>query len=164
LGDVGVIFFTRHLYNGSQPNSGWERRAERQLKRNAEIYHRYATVIAPLLPPAVVRLDQSGPHDAVVTSVTQPPGSLSLSLDAQYALGQYRGYHVCLTFTGVKKRINTQGLVGQWWLYQEAHLTSRSCFALHVFFDDRDIEIEADELKIKKTKIRKSRKSTNART
>jgi hypothetical protein len=150
-----MIFFTRRLYEGYQPESGWEQRALNEWKRNQEIYHRYAAVIAPLVPAAVTRFDQSGPHDAVVTSVDQQPGVLTIALDATNALGQFRGRQIRLTFSGVKKKIKTSGLVGHCWLFQEIHLSSRARFAMRVFFDKKEIEIEANRLEIKKTRYRK---------
>ena len=152
-----MIFFTRRLYEGGQINSGWERRAQNEWKRKTEIYERYAAVISPLLPATVTRFDQSGPHDAVVTSVNQQPGVLTITLDATNALGQFRGRQIQLTFSGMKKRVKARGLVGQWWLYQEVHLSSRARFAMHAFFDRQEIEIEADNLEIKKTRYRKKR-------
>jgi hypothetical protein len=41
-------------------------------------------------------------------------------------------------------------LVGQWWLYEEAHLSSRAAFSLHVMFDKSDVEIEAEGLEIER--------------
>jgi hypothetical protein len=159
-----MIFFTHRLHDGCQPNSGWERRAYNEWKKKQEIYSRYSAVIAPLLPAIVNRLDRSGPHDAVVKSISQKAGCLTIVLDAQHALGQFRGREVILTFSGVKRKIKTHGLVGQWWLYQEVHLSSQANFALHVFFDDTEIEIEADSLKIKtkKYRVKKSKLKTQS--
>jgi hypothetical protein len=145
------------MYEESQPHSGHERRALNEYKKSNEVYHRYAAVIAPLLPAEVARFDQSGPHDAVVTSINQEPGVLTIALDATNALGQFRGRQIRLTFSGVKKKVKASGLVGQWWLFQEVHLSSRARFSMHVFFDRQEIEIEADSLEIKKTRYRKNR-------
>lgn len=152
-----MIFITRQLFEGIQPNSGWERRAERQWDQRYEIYRRYYDVIAPLLPARVRRLCSQSPHDAVVESVSQSEGRLTIVLDATYALGRYRGRRVTLTFSGVRKRIPVRGLCRQWWLYEEAHLSSRARFSLHVMFDKSDVEIEADELEIEHQVVGRAR-------
>ena len=145
-----MIFFTRELQDGVQDDSGWTRRAGREWKRRAEIYRRYMAVIAPVLPLSVRRLFRETLHDAVVTSVKQQHGTLKLDLDARGALGGFRGYRVRLSFRGVKRPIRTRGVEGNWWLYEEAHLSSRARFALHVLLHRGELEIEADELSIQK--------------
>ncbi len=146
-----MIFFTRELYQALQPNSGWERRAEREWHRRFEVSRRYEAVIRPLLPPSVAQFLRKSLHDAVVESVTQRSGKLVLILDARpCATGSYRGYRVRLTFDGVRRRLRTRGLVGQWWFYREVHLCSHSKFCLHVLFTKSEMEIEANELSIEK--------------
>jgi hypothetical protein len=147
-----MIFFTRRLYQGGQPNSGWERRAEREWERLVDIYAAYAAIVRPLLPASIARVARGGPHDAKIMSIEQKDGTLSFVLDCRHALGRFRGGYWNFTFTDVKNRIKTRGLVGDDWLYQEVHLSSRARFALHVLFEKNEIEIEADELLIKKTK------------
>jgi hypothetical protein len=145
-----MVFFTRELQDGVQDDSGWTRRAGREWKRRAEIYRRYFAAITPMLPPAVVRLCRETLHDAVVESVEQNSGTLTLVMDAKGALGGFRGRRVRLVFRGVRRRVPTRGLVGRWWLYQEPHLCSRARFSLHVLFHQGEIEIEADELSIER--------------
>jgi hypothetical protein len=145
-----MVFFTRELYDGMQPESGWERRAQREWMRRWKISRRYEAVIARLLPASVVRLSRETLHDAIVESVEQRTGSLTFIMDARRALGGFAGRRVRLAFTGVRRRIRTRGLVGHWWLYEEAHLCSRAKFALHVLFDSTELEIEADELRIQR--------------
>jgi hypothetical protein len=145
-----MIFITRKLYDGVQIDSGWERRAEREWKRRDEIYRRYIEAIAPMLPTTVRRLGTQGIHDAKVESVVQEKGSLCFVLDTSGALGAFRGGRVRLIFSGLRRRIPTRGLRGQWWLYEEAHLSHRARFSLHVMFNRSDMEIEADELLIEK--------------
>jgi Protein of unknown function (DUF4085) len=143
-----MIFITRQLYEGTQPGSGWERRAGRQWDRRSEIYERDYEVVSPLLPIAVRRLCGHGLHDARVESASQVGGTLSLTVDATDALGGYRGRRLMLSFSGVRSRIPTRALRRQWWLYEEAHLSSRARFSLHVMFDKSDVEIEADGLEV----------------
>ena len=71
-------------------------------------------------------------------------------MDARRAMGGFAGRRVRLQFTGVRRRIRARGLVGHWWLYEEAHLCRRARFALHVLFDSSELEIEADELRIQR--------------
>jgi len=149
MGDPFMVFFTRQLQDGVQDDSGWTRRAGREWKRRAEIYRRYQAAIEPLLPASVRRLCRETLHDALVASVRQHAGTVTFALDASGALGGFRGRQIRLVFSGVKRRIRTKGLVGQWWLYEEAHLSSRARFALHVLFDTRELQIEADGLSIR---------------
>lgn len=144
-----MIFFTRTLLDGIQDASGWSRRAERTWHRNRTIYKTCFDAISPLLPRAVVRLCRETLHDAVIESVTQQSGTLTFILDARGALGGFRGRRVQLIFTGVRRRIPTRGLVGEWWLYEEAHLSSHAPFSLHVLLNTHEFELEADTLDIK---------------
>lgn len=143
-----MIFVTRELYSGVQPGSGWERKAEREWKRRMAMYVRYYDVISPLLPTSLRQLCRHGLHDAVVQSAAMDANQLTIYLDATNALSGYRGHRLRLRFLGVRKRVPTRSLQRQWWLYSEAHLTSRARFSLHVMFDRTDLEVEADELKI----------------
>ena len=87
----------------------------------------------------------------MVESVTQRSGKLVLILNARpCATGSYRGYRVRLTFDGVRRRLRTRSLVGQWWLYREVHLCRRSKFCLHLLFTKSELELEANELSIEK--------------
>ena len=145
-----MIFFTRQLQDGVQEDSGWTRRAGREWQRRSAIYRRYMAAITPMLPPSVVRLCRETLHDAVVESLEQSSGTLKLVMDARGALGGFRGHRVRLVFSGMKRRIPTRGLVGRWWLYEEPHLCSRAQFSLHVLFHRGEMEIDADELSIKR--------------
>lgn len=146
-----MIFITRELYQGVQIDSGWERRAEREWKHREEMYRRHIEVISPMLPATVRRLAKSGIHDARVESALQRKDWLRLVLDTTGALGAFRGARIRLTFSGLRRRIAVRGLCGQWWLYEEAHLSSRTRFSLHVMFNRSDLEIEAEELRIQRT-------------
>jgi Protein of unknown function (DUF4085) len=143
-----MIFYTRELFAGTQPNSGWEGRASREWRRRAEIHARYAAVIAPLLPAPVVRLCDHGLHDGVIRRAARQGDELVMVVDTTNALTGFRGSAVRLTFRGVRGRPAVSRLAGEWWLYQEAHLSSRARFSLHVLFNEAEIEIEADGLSI----------------
>lgn len=145
-----MVFFTRKLHDGVQDESGWARRADREWKWRAKVYRRYVSAITPMLPTSLVRLCSETLHDALVESVEQDSGTLTLVMDARRALGGFSGRRVRLVFRGVRRRISTRGLVGKWWLYEEPHLSSRARFSLHVLFDKSEMEIEADDVSIKR--------------
>jgi hypothetical protein len=146
-----MVFFTRELYRGTQPDSGWERRATRAWNRAAYDYARYLEVISPRLPESVRRLGREGLHDAVIRSAAYRAGELVLVIDAAHALSGFRGRPVRLTFRGVPGRVRTPHLPGRWWLYEEAHLRPGGRFGLHVLFDRDELEIDASELLIART-------------
>jgi hypothetical protein len=144
-----MIFFTRELFEGTQSHSGWERRAMRETERRGKIYAKYFDAIAPLLPSAVVRLCKMGLHDGVIQYASLKDHELVLVVDTTNALSEFRGSRVRLTFHGVRGRPSVSKLVGEWWLYEEAHLSSNAPFCLHVMFNKVDLEIEAERLVIK---------------
>src|SRR5262245_22800671 len=72
-----MVFFTRKLYVGIQPKSGWERRAERDWHRRADIYAKYLEVISAMLPAPVRRLCKQGLHDGIVRQATLKGEALS---------------------------------------------------------------------------------------
>jgi hypothetical protein len=143
-----MIFFTRELFRGSQPKSGWERRASREWDRRAKIYARYAEVIAPMLPASVVRLCDNGLHDGVILYASRAGDGLSFVIDTANSLTVFRTSTVHLEFRGVRGRPRVSNLLGEWWLYEEAHLSSRARFSLHVLFNQAELEFEAEELSI----------------
>jgi hypothetical protein len=144
-----MIFFTREFFDGTQPHSGWERRAMRETERRGKIYAKYFAVISPLLPRAVVRLCKAGLHDGVIQEASLEDHELVLVVDTANALSAFRGSLVRLTFRGVRGRPSVSKLIGEWWLYEEAHLSSNAPFSLHVMFNKVDLEIEAEQLVIK---------------
>lgn len=143
-----MVFFTRELYLGMQPQSGWERRAEREWERRAALYAKYAKTIAELLPQAVRRLCKHGLHDAIIREASFAKSELTLVLDAANSMSEFRGKQIRLTFRGVRGRRAVTKLIGQWWLYEEAHLRSGGRFCLSILLDPSEIDIEADDLTI----------------
>ncbi|QVL34593.1 DUF4085 family protein [Telmatocola sphagniphila] len=143
-----MVFFTREIYLGLQPCSGWERKAARQWLRSAKLYEQYLAAMAPMLPPSVRRLCKQGLHDGVVQFAKLSGCELVLVVDTTNALSGFRGRQVRLTFHGVVGRFAVAKLVGQWWLYEEAHLRSGGRFCLSVMFDRTELDIEAEELVI----------------
>ena len=147
-----MIFFTRQLYRGYQPGSGIERRSEREWRRHNEIYMAYRHIIAPLLPRSIVRLSGDGLHDSVLTRVRQRGRTLVITLDTSHSFSRFRPHVIRLTFIRVRRKVPTRGLVGQWWLYDEVHLSPRANFNLQVLLTDGELEIEADEMQIERLK------------
>ena len=143
-----MVFFTRELFLGFQPESGWERKAEREWDRRMKVFEKYVEAVAPMLPSSVRRLCKHGLHDGVVREAKLSGGALVMVVDATHALGGFRGRQVRLTFRGVLGRMSVSKLVGQWWLYEEVHLRSAGRFCISVLFDDSEWDIEADELDI----------------
>jgi hypothetical protein len=147
-----MIFFTRKLYQNIQTSSERKLRlALNEWKRRYKIRCQYDKVIKPLLPKSIVELLKKSLHDAEVESISQKFEKIVLVMDARpCASGSYRGSRFRLTFHGVKRRIQTKGLIRQWWLYSEIHLSSRAKFNLHILFTKSEMEIEADKFSIKK--------------
>jgi hypothetical protein len=141
-----MIFFSRRLYDGYQPASDWHRQAMKTWMRLVDCYQEYRKVIKPFLPKSALALDVEGLHDAVVTSCVQRGGELTMKLDASGALCKWCGHQVTLRFSGVTRRVAKKCLVGQWWLYNELHLSAKSGFSLHVLLTDDDIQIDADDV------------------
>ena len=101
-----MVFFTRELYLGNQPDSGWERRATREWKRVADDYARYLEVVSPRLPESVRRLCREGLHDGVIRSASHRSGELILVINTENALSGFRGRRpVWLTFRGISGRV-----------------------------------------------------------
>jgi hypothetical protein len=140
-----MMFFTRQLYQDTQPKSGRERWADREWSRRAKIYEQYEATIQPLLPPSVVRFSRKSFHDAEVEAISQSSGGIVMILDSRPCGGR----RVRLTFSGVRRRIRTRGLVGQWLFYREIHLCSRARFSVHFLFTMSEAEIDADEILLK---------------
>jgi len=143
-----MIFFTRELYLGYQPGSGWERRAEREWGRRRELYEWYADVVEPMLPAGMRRLCREGLHDAIVLAASREGDRVTVIVDTSGASTRFRGRPVRLTFDGVRGRPAVARLVNQWWLYEEAHLSPRARFNLQVLFHESEWEVEADDLTV----------------
>jgi len=91
---------------------------------------------------AVLRLCCETLHDAVVESVEQTSGTLTLVLDARGALGGFRGQRVRLQFTGVRGKITRE----VWWVgggfIRNSSLQPCTLFHWHVLFDRGEIELK----------------------
>jgi len=147
-----MIFFTRELFLGYQPKSGRERAAMREWDRNSDIYQAYRHIIRPLLPRRIVQVADGSLHDAVVRRVVQSKNKLELTLDTSGSFSRFCPRPIRLTFTGLRRQVSIRGLVGQWWLYDEVHLSPRTRFNLQVLLTESELEIEANDVKFERAK------------
>jgi hypothetical protein len=141
-----MIFFTRELFKGIQP-PGY--RSEQEWKRRAKIKSAHDEVIRQLLPKSAQKLSATSFHDGEVEAVKQRGTGMTMTVDMRPALGR-RGRLMRIILTGVRHPVLTSGLHGQWWLYHEVHLCSRSRFSLHILFTSSELEIEADDILVEK--------------
>jgi hypothetical protein len=95
-------------------------------------------------------LCHNGLHDGVILSAARKSGELVLVVNTTNALSRFRGRPLRVTFRGVSGRVRTSHLAGQWWLYEEVHLRSGGRFSLHVLLDTDELEIDADELVLRR--------------
>jgi len=155
-----MMFFTRKLYDGVQPDSGWERRAEREWDRRRDTYEKYLALIRPRLPPGARRASRTTLHDGIITSAAMKGTKLRVVVDARGALGSHRGKHVELVFTDVTRssEFGLARLRGCWWLYEEFHLASDDRFRMDVLFDKGELEIEAADLVVTSTLPRRKQR------
>lgn len=146
-----MIFFTRALYEGFQPDSGWERKAMREWQRRSKAYNECLQIITPLLPVTARRFCRQDLHDCKVVKAVFGKSFVRFVLDAKHALSLP---HACyeLTFRGVSSFRGAKQLSERWWLYDEFHLSSSSPFCFSVMFDEGEIEIGASEVTFQKIK------------
>jgi hypothetical protein len=140
-----MIFFTRDLYNGIQPDSGWERKAMRALQRRITTYDSYLKIIAPFLPASVRRFSRHSLHDCKVKQVFFSKSLVRFTLNAQHAFSLPKPNYE-LTFEGITSFRGSRKLTGRWWLYDEFHLCSSAPFSFHAMFDDGEIELDASDI------------------
>jgi|GEM_PF-6539587 hypothetical protein len=146
-----MIFFTRALYEGFQPDSGWERKAMGEWQRRSKAYNECLRIITPLLPVTVHRFCRQDLHDCKVVKAVFGKSFVRFVLDAKHAFSLPHALYE-LTFKGVSSFRGAKQLSGRWWLYDEFHLCSSSPFCFHVMFDEGEIEIDAAKVSFHKMK------------
>jgi hypothetical protein len=146
-----MIFFTRELHEGYQENSGWTRTATARLNRNMKLYEKYFRMIQPFLPSSAVRFASYSFHDSEVFAYrwAESAGKLYLELDTAGTIYPLPKRFAYLTFTGVRTKPPRLPRKKEWWNMSEFHLGSRTRFCLHVMFTDTDVEIAADDVRIR---------------
>lgn len=145
-----MIFFTRKLYEGIQPESGWERRAENLWDKHCQIYRKYFQLISPMLPVSARKFSKQSLHDGVILKTRTTKGRLELLIDGHgmVDLSPHNNYKV--VFSGVTDYRGPRQLEGALWCYDEIHLCSSAPFSFHVLFHKGEMEIDAVEVKLKK--------------
>ena len=144
-----MIFFTRELYEGYQDKSGWTRMASRKAGRNLKLYDKYRRLIRPFLPDSAIRFSSLGFHDSELVAWDCPGGRLQLVLDTAGVFVPFRRRYAHVTFLGMQRCPPQVPHKKEWWLYSEFHLGSRTNFCLHVMFTETDVEIAANEIRLR---------------
>ncbi len=142
-------YFTRELYESIQPGSGVpEEEADRQWQERSQAYQRHLDAIRARLPAGMQLLAENSLHDGVVLGVKQlPDGRLRLETDATQNPWGPRGVFT-LTFSGVREVEGLETIVGDWWLYEEAHLHPRAAFDFRVLFSQSQFRVVAEEVEL----------------
>jgi hypothetical protein len=144
-----MIFFTRELHEGYQDDSGWTRLAAMQYGRNFKLYKRYFRLIQPFLPASAIRFSTFGFHDCEIIERGWREQKLHVILDTAGAIMPLPKRYAHITFTGVRRCPARLPRKKEWWHSDEFHLGSRSKFCLHVMFTKTDVEIPADEIRLR---------------
>lgn len=144
-----MIFFTRELYDGSQDESGWTRTACSKIQRNSKLYKKYFRVIRPFLPPSAIRFEEFSFHDAQIVKRGCRDQKLFLVLDTAGTFFVFPKRYAHITFTDVRRCPSPLPEKKDWWIWDEFHLGGRSKFSLHVMFTKSEIEIPANEIKLR---------------
>jgi hypothetical protein len=144
-----MIFFTRELHEGYQDDSGWTRLAAVTYSRNFKLYKKYLRLIQPFLPASAIRFSTFSFHDCEVIERDWREQRLHLVLDTAGATMPLPKRYAHITFTGVRRCPPRLPGKEEWWHSDEFHLGSRSKFCLHVMFTKTDVEIPADEIRLK---------------
>ena len=144
-----MIFFTRELHEGYQDRSGWTRTASIKYERNFKLYKSYFRLIRPFLPKSAIRFSKFGFHDCEIVNRHWRQGSLFFVLDTAGGMTSFPKRYAHLTFTGVQRSPARLPRKKEWWHSDEFHLGSRTKFCLHIMFTSTDIEIPADEIRLR---------------
>jgi len=144
-----MLFFTRELYDGSQEESGWMRTSRSKVERNCKLYKKYFRLIRPFLPYSTVAFDKFSFHDAQIVARSWRDQKLCLTLDTAGAFHAFPKRYAHITFTGVRHSPSPLPRNKDWWIWDEFHLGSRTKFSLHVMFTETEIEIPAEEIRLR---------------
>lgn len=138
-------YFTRQRYRSIQQDS---RKAERDWKKASADYARHLGIIGEELPESSRQLCGLTLHDGVVRSVRRARHKAVVVVDAGNNPWGPRGKFELL-FTGVRTFTMRGSVVGDWWLYEEVHLSTAG-FALHVLLQRSSIIVAASEFSMPK--------------
>ena len=144
-----MIFFTRELHEGYQDDSGWTRRATIKYGRNFELYKKYFRLVRPFLPLSAIRFSEFDFHDCEIVECYWRARKFYMVLDTAGALDPFPKRYAHITFTSVHRCPSPLPRKREWWHSSEFHLGSRSKFCLHLMFTQTDLEIPADEIRLR---------------
>jgi hypothetical protein len=132
-------FFTRERYDAVQRDS---RRAEREWDQASHDYSKHVEQIRAQLPTSAHGLLELTLHDGTVGSVEHPaPGILRIVVDASGNPWGPRGIFA-LTFAGLNEATFREPAIGDWWLYEEIHLSDAG-LGLHVLLRRSEMIVDA---------------------
>ena len=144
-----MIFFTRELHEGFQDDSGWTSISAKKGARNFRVYKKYFRLIRPFLPRSAIRFSEFCFHDCEIVECYWREQKMYLILDTAGAVCPLPGRYAYITFSGVRQKPKSMPRKKEWWDSNEFHLGSRSKFCLHVMFTKTDMEIPADEIRLR---------------
>ena len=134
-------YFTRSLYEQLQPDSGVPTEvALANWNTAVTAYRSAADTIKSQLPRAVQRLDESSLHDATIQRAeTTPDGVVVIEADQN-------PWYTTLTFRGVQIAEGINDIIGDMWLYEEAHFHANATFDFRVLLRKSQFRIIGDDL------------------
>ena len=141
-----MIFFTRELCNAYQPGSPRERQASNEWNRRLKVYRQYFNIIFKFLPKNLRKLERYSFHDCEIKSVKESKSNIVFILDTSNSVGFSPNYKIILKFKGIKNNPQVKKIIGQYWLYDEVHLSAEAAFDYHIFLDKEDIVISANDV------------------
>jgi hypothetical protein len=142
-------YITRELYQGMQGAPEPAEDFDARWRRACDAYAAHLDGISGALPPRMAALARATLHDGRVLAVRRPaPAELILDVDATTnpwgPAGVFR-----LRFTGVRRAAGAgDDLVGDDWLYEEAHLHPEARFDFRVLFWRHDFRVVADDVEV----------------
>lgn len=138
-------YFTRQRYRAIQQDS---RTAERDWRKAGADYARQLRTIREELPESARQLCDLTLHDGVVRSVRRAGPKAVVVVDAtNNPWGPRDNFE--LLFTGVRTFTRRGSVMGDWWLYEEVHLSSTG-FALHVLLQRSSLVVAASGFSMRK--------------
>jgi len=136
---VSMKFFTRERYDAIQHDS---RKAERDWNQAVHDYAKHVDKIRAQLPASACQLLDLTLHDGTVSSVDHPdPAVVRIVVDASRNPWGPRGIFA-LTFSGLNAATFHGPTIGDWWLYEEIHL-SEAGLGLHVLLRRSELVVDA---------------------
>ena len=142
-------FFTRELFNAQQGNPDLPEviAAGKEWDTAREGYHKHLDSILPRLPSSMRDFCDTTLHDGVVRAVERNGDSFRIEIDACGCWGA--SGPVELVFRGVVSAAGIEEAIGDYWLYEEVHLSDNAGFEYHVLLEDTEMLIVASEIEFR---------------